>query len=121
MPTKSELCIRCGDCCKFFILEIRRPAFPQEIIDWKEWMVARGIIFIREHSGWWRIKIPFQCPHLRIVEKDSLIMTPEHPKDSLHYCEIYGSHPTVCKKFDGRLESSRDGLKCLWLTEKIDQ
>lgn len=120
MATKSELCIRCGECCKFFMLEVKELDLPKEVIDWREWMAARGIIVVRENSKWWRLKIPFPCPHLRVVNRETLIVTPDHPHDSLHYCEIYQSRPTVCRKFDGRLESSRDGLKCLWLTEKIE-
>jgi len=120
MSTKSELCIRCGDCCKFFVLEIRKPDLPKEVIDWKGWMLARGIIVVRENTKWWRLKIPFQCPHLRIVQKDALIMTPDHEKDSSHYCEIYPTRPEICRKFDGRMEDRRDGLKCLWMTEKFE-
>jgi len=120
MATKSELCIRCGDCCKFFILEVRKPDLPQEVKDWREWMAAREITVLREHSKWWRLKIPHKCPHLHVVEKDAIIITSEHPKDAFHYCDIYGTHPTICKKFDGRLEDRRDGLKCLWNTEKFD-
>ena len=115
---KSKRCIACGDCCRFFILEIHKPDVPQKIEPWKEWMAARGIIVVREHSKWWRLKIPFQCPHLKIVGKDALIITPDHPKDLFHYCEIYSTRPEICKQFDGRLEPERDGLKCLWVTEK---
>jgi len=120
MPTKSELCLKCFDCCKWFVLEVRKPDLPQEVIDWKEWMSARGITVVRENSKWWRLKIPFPCPHLRVVEKDTLIITPEHSKDTLGYCEIYPTRPKICAKFDGRLEDPRDNLKCLWKTEKIN-
>ena len=120
MPTKSELCIRCGDCCKFFVLEVKKPDLPQEIIAWNNWMLARGIVVIRDRGKWWRLKIPLQCPHLRIVGKDALIITPDHEKDLLHYCEIYATRPDICRKFDGRIEDRRDGLNCLWLTEKIE-
>jgi len=117
---KSRRCILCGDCCRFFILETRKPDLPQEVIDWKYWMVARGIVVVRENTKRWRLKIPLQCPHLRIVGKDALIITPEHPKDLFHYCEVYSTRPEICKKFDGRLEDRRDGLKCLWFTEKAE-
>jgi len=117
---KSRRCLACGECCKWFVLEVRKPDLPREVIDWKEWMVARGIIVVRDSGKRWRLKIPFQCPHLKIVEKDALIITPEHPKDLFHYCEVYSTRPEICKKFDGRLEDRRDGLKCLWLTEKAE-
>ena len=120
MTTKSDLCIKCGDCCKFFIVEIRQPDLPQEVKDWREWLEARGIKIVREHSRWWRIKVPHQCPHLKIVDKEALIVVPGHEKESFHYCEVYPNRPLVCKRFDGRLEPERDGLKCLWKTEKFE-
>jgi len=115
---KSRRCILCGDCCRFFILEIPKPDIPKNIEPWKEWMAARGIIIVREHTKWWRIKVPFHCPHLRIVDREALIITPGHEKESSHYCEIYPTRPGICRAFDGRLENPRDGLKCLWVTEK---
>jgi len=120
MPTRSELCIRCGECCKFFILEIRKPELPQEQREWAAWMRDRGIIVVRDHGRYWRLKIPYHCPHLRIVEKDALIVVPGHEKDHFHYCDIYPTRNDICRRFDGRLEDRRDGLKCLWLTEKFE-
>jgi len=117
---KSRRCITCGECCKFFILGVRKPDLPQEVKDWVEWMTARGIIVVRDHGKWWRLKIPFHCPHLRVVEKDALIVVPGHEKDRFHYCEIYPARPDICKRFDGRLEDPRDNLHCLWKTEKIE-
>lgn len=104
--TKSELCVKCGECCKFIAFEIPKP-LPHEIPTWKAWIPPRGITLLREREKWWRIKIPFVCPNLDTSCK------------GLFLCKIYGKeeYPEVCKRFDGRL-NRMDGLDCAWVREK---
>lgn len=120
MPTKSELCKNCGECCQFFVVMIRKPD-PFMINDTREWFKARGIQIIRETKREWRLKIPLPCPHLdRYIESwnNNGLMCAGNSKFS---CNIYDERPNVCRIFDGRLQDSRDGLNCLWKTEKIEE
>jgi Fe-S-cluster containining protein len=117
MPTKSEICRRCGECCQFFILQVRIPEPFTVALDWKEWLRVRSVQIVRETQKEWRLKIPLPCPHLdRNVESWG-----EGFKNSTFLCNIYGDRPKVYRGFDGRLADPRDGLKCLWSTEKIEE
>jgi Fe-S-cluster containining protein len=117
MPTKSDLCKTCGECCQFFILQIHKPEPIGHSYEWRGWLKARGVSILQENQKYWRLKIPMPCPHLQ----KNVESWGEGFKNVSYSCDIWGKHPIVCQKFDGRLEDPRDGLNCLWKTEKIEE
>lgn len=117
MPTKSELCRDCGECCKFFIIQTRKPEPASFVDEWREWLKARGVEIVRENDKQWRLKIPMPCPHL----DRNLESWGEGFKNYKYFCNIYENRPLVCRRFDGRLEDPHDGLACSWKTKKIEE
>lgn len=116
MATKSNLCLKCGQCCQFFVLEVRKPDLPYEVAAYEDWFKARGIIVVREYGNRWRLKFPWPCPH----SKHTFDKLDDEIWEDRWFCDIYLERPGICRNFDGRLEDKRDGLKCLWLTEKTE-
>ncbi len=112
---KSKRCLSCGECCKWFILEVRKPDLPSEVKAYEEWFNARGIIIVRIYQNRWRLKFPWPCPHLKHTF-DRLGLDDDYMDKWT--CNIYLARPAICRKFDGRLEDKRDGLRCLWGEEK---
>ena len=90
---KSELCLRCLECCKLFYIPVSPDLLARRVIEFHK---ARGCSTILLHGNIPVVVIPFQCPHL----------TPEG-------CDIYGERPEVCKSYDGTDDPLMKD-KCLW-------
>jgi len=119
MTTKSDLCLKCGKCCQFFILEIRKPDLPSEVMAYEAWFAARGMIVVRAYANRWRLKFPWPCPHSKtLIINDVDLLSGERRHEENWLCDIYLERPDICRRFDGRLEDRRDGLDCLWIKEK---
>ena len=103
---KSELCQKCGDCCKFIVFDLPKPIpFPDEAL-WKEYVEARGAIVIPydEKSETIRIRINHPCPQLVTF----LVGT-----EFRYRCSRYENRPANCMVTDG-LELEDAGVRCLW-------
>ena len=99
---KSKLCQKCGDCCKFILLDIHRPDRKDVSIGWME---VRGMSVVKKGDRFWKVRIDYPCPML--VEDDGTFK-----------CRIYDNRPLACREFDGRMEVPESGLKCAWKVGK---
>ena len=104
-PEYQQVCQNCGECCKSIILQVSKPDLPQEKINHIEFFKTRGLKILREFGRVMEISVPLDCPHLQYSydeEKDK----------GIYSCDIYGDHPEVCKRFDGRFAPVWHELKC---------
>jgi rubredoxin len=93
---KSELCRRCGKCCKSLVLPVQKPLQKAMMLDWLD---ARGCEVVRETGDTLYISIPYPCQHLTKSDGEE------------YKCGMYHYRPEGCKIFDGQ---NYDFLDCAW-------
>ena len=97
---KSELCMRCGNCCKKILFHIVAPDLPDVAM---EWFNARGVEIMKKSGRRWVISLSHTCPNL--VEEGK-------GEEYRCYCRIYDHRPKACRNYDGRF--GEDRVNCKW-------
>jgi Fe-S-cluster containining protein len=92
---KSELCIKCQECCKFIPISIPRQPESEQFNQLVEFFQVHGCK-VRVFGDDIVVKIPSQCIHLA--------------QDG---CVIYEARPKVCREMDG-LKDLAFIDSCLW-------
>lgn len=94
--TKSELCVKCQECCKELTFEV--PLYNTTL----EFYSARGLktIYVDRHTV--MVIVPHVCSKL-----------------TAEGCSIYKKRPYACKAFDGRTHLATKDI-CLWNKEACD-
>jgi Fe-S-cluster containining protein len=91
----SDLCKKCGACCKCLVLPVPKPLNKAIFEDWLD---ARGCEIVGRAGGTVYVKIDHPCPHL-------------NKSDEGYKCDQYFSRPEGCRMFDG---SKYPFLNCAW-------
>jgi Fe-S-cluster containining protein len=92
MERKSELCLKCLECCKW--IGVVSAIDPNNYFERSFYEIRGCKTFVKD--GHLIVIIPFKCHHL--TEKG---------------CDIYEKRPLYCKEYDGR-EDPFMKSKCLW-------
>jgi len=90
--TRSELCLRCMECCKMIAVPA---AINPDFASTAEFYEARGCSIVKTFSLP-LVLIPYPCPHLTDIG-----------------CNIYKTRPLVCRVYDGRKDPVMR-YTCLW-------
>ena len=97
---KSELCLKCLECCKIVAVPYGGPPFMGLSSPYRnryiEFYTTRGCSFVNDPEYGQFIVIPFPCPKLT-------------PKG----CSIYKDRPLICRQYDG-LKSPISRYFCKW-------
>jgi predicted kinase len=100
---KSELCRRCGNCCRGMALEVSKynsnPMYNSSLLEWSS---ARGGRLLEERSDNYLIYIPYTCPQLQENDNGTV------------QCKIYENRPLACKEFDGIKHDVYKIVDCKW-------
>jgi Fe-S-cluster containining protein len=94
--TKSELCVKCQECCKELTFEV--PLYHSTL----EFYKARGLKTIYKDKHTVLVLVPHICNQLTGIG-----------------CTIYARRPHACKVFDGRKSLATKDI-CLWNKEDCD-
>jgi Fe-S-cluster containining protein len=89
----SNVCKRCGNCCKCLVLPVKKP-LNKSIMN--NWLSVRDCEIVKEDYDSTYVKINYKCPHLVKSVNEYL-------------CDIYEDRPNGCREFDGR---NYDFLDC---------